>query len=340
MPKKGDEPNEYMKQLHESLINRDTTRFNSNTGTKYITSNGTAAKYIQYLRLLNNGENFNNFDFLKDIDAVKSKIQHYKITTQRNFISGIISVLSMYSSDKRYAKLLDMYKDELFEILDKIKTLDPNERTETQKANWVSMDDIQKKFNALYDKFMNYKDKSKLWPKDYNSLLQLVLLSLYTLIPPRRSQDYAEMYLTNGGKDLDVSKNYFDIDGMHFIFNTYKTQQTYGEQIEELTEENDAKLLDILEVYLKHHPILKSGDFDSLEDVRFLVTKSGGRLYSTYINKILRRIFNKNVGPSILRAVYTSYILAPEIEKLEDTAESMGTSVNKLRQVYNKKDLY
>lgn len=340
-PKRTPDPSDFMIQIYDSLINRDKNRFNSNNGEKYETSKTSADKYIQFLRIVNDGINFDNLDFLKDIEAVITKIQKYKLTTQRNIITSVISVLQMYSNDKRYTKLLDKYRDELSRILEEIKTTtNGNDRTDTQKKNWVSMDDIQKKFNELYDKFLIIKEKDKIYFNDYNILLSLLVLSLYTLIPPRRSQDYVEMYLTNGAENIEKDKNYFDIDSMKFIFNAYKTKKTYGEQIEQLDEETDGKLLDIIEVYLKHHPILKTGDFKDIENVRFLMSKNGGRLYANYINTMLKKIFNgKNVGPSMLRAVYTSYILGPEIEKLEEAAEDMGTSVDKLRSVYNKTDL-
>ena len=59
-----------------------------------------------------------------------------------------------------------------------------------------------------------------------------VALALYSLFPPRRL-DYINMYVIDKAKDAkDTSKNYLLVQkrAMKFIFNAYKTKESYGAQ--------------------------------------------------------------------------------------------------------------
>lgn len=58
-----------------------------------------------------------------------------------------------------------------------------------------------------------------------------VALALYSLFPPRRL-DYINMHVVDKPKQSDKSKNYLVVQKrtMKFIFNTYKTKESYGSQ--------------------------------------------------------------------------------------------------------------
>lgn len=335
MPRQKIDRTVFMNDLFMKLMDREKNRYRKD-GTRYVTSASTAMKYIDYLKLINKGP-FEDLVFLDDTSSVCAMISNYAISTQRNMLASIVTILNMFKDDGRYDSIAVFYGDKLLETIDKYKVCHrDNVRTERQKKNWVDIDEVNKVFNGLYDRFMSVRDLTRLCSTDYNNLLALVILSLYTLIPPRRSSDYIFMYLTDGTHRNAPDKNFLNVNNWILVFNTYKTSKTYGEQVQVLDESKNAKILDILRGYLKFHPILKKGTYRKLEDVRFLVSKSGNRLYCPNINTILQRVFKKRVGPSLLRAIYTTYVLSPELEKINEAAKSMGTSYDKLSRVYNK----
>ena len=53
----------------------------------------TLKSYVSRLKTLNGGKEVDNLAFLYNYDGIIEKIQNYKITTQRNFIIAIVSVL-------------------------------------------------------------------------------------------------------------------------------------------------------------------------------------------------------------------------------------------------------
>ena len=62
--------------------------------------------YTNNLRKLNNGNQIENIDFLKDIEKINEIISKYKPATQRSFIISIISVVK--SEPELYKKYFDL----------------------------------------------------------------------------------------------------------------------------------------------------------------------------------------------------------------------------------------
>lgn len=323
----------FMNTLYDKIMNRKKDRYDKN-GDMYKTSKETAAKYIDYLRILNNGP-FDDLEFLEDMKTIEAMLNNYALTTKKNMISGIMVALDV-EKNKKYK---EMYADILQDISNEYKKTDKqNTRSEKQKDNWIDDNDISDTFNLYLSLFNNFKHKDTLNKKNYENLLSLLILSLYTMIPPRRSKDYLDMYFYDGDSN-DKTKNYYDTDGKRFIFNSFKTSQTYGTQIEEIDDGNDL-LIEILDAYIRFHPVLNNKNHPNLSDIPFLVKYNGSKVNGSYVIKRLSAMFDgKTITPSLLRNVYTTYIIRPELEKVKDYAESMGTSVNKLQNVYSKEDV-
>jgi hypothetical protein len=124
----------------------------------------TIDSYERRLKTLNNGEELDNLSFLYDYDVILEKIQKYKITTQRNFIIAIVSVLknvkTMKSMYDKYSKLLEQYNTEL-------KT--NNVKSESQKENWISQDEVIKVYDELYNQMKKDND-----PELCNALMDVI----------------------------------------------------------------------------------------------------------------------------------------------------------------------
>ena len=91
-------------------------------------------------------------------------------------------------------------------------------KSDKEAANWVSQPELDKIYKDLKAQANALFKKSELSKSDLQTIQNYVILSLYTLIPPRRSLDYTEMKINNIDKK---QSNY--INGKKFIFNTYKT---------------------------------------------------------------------------------------------------------------------
>lgn len=317
--------------IKKSLLNRSTNKFNKD-GEEYKTSTQTANTYINYLRSLSGQKPLKNLNFLEDFDDVINKIEsRYKsIYTKKTVVSAIISILKLLGTD--YDKLISQYSEQLRKYVKYFKeNVNTNEKSKKQEENWVSQEEIENERKKLIEHYEKYKNRKWINKRDYSKLLDLLILLLYTDIATRRRKDYIQCYFADDDTDvMDKSKNFY-YDNM-FIFNNYKTSQTNGQQILEIHD--DSKLREVIATYIKFHPLL---DTDKKpEDIPFLVTYSGLKFHPKYINVALESIFNKKVGPSLLRSIYVSHHLGESIDEIKEKAEEMGTSVNKLINVYNK----
>ena len=108
----------------------------------------------------------------------------------------------------------------------------------------LSNDNIDKISNELKSKVVK-KVRNK---EEYNTLLNNMVLSLYTLHPPRRDIDYSLMKISNNMNDDKF--NYLDMYKKQFIFNNYKTQGKYNSVVVPI----ENKLMKVILIYLNNHP--------------------------------------------------------------------------------------
>ena len=234
---------EFMLQLARSLI-----------AERKITESSANA-YIKVLYAMNDKKAFKNLTFLKAIDAIDTKIKTYAESTQRAITASIVSVLSLVKDKPTFKKPYEHY---YANMMAGTKTANAeagkNEKTATQKDNWISWADVEKKKRELVEEVEKFKDAPELKVREYETLLQLLVLSLYTDIAPRRNQDYLDMYIVKKhNAKMPTDKNYLDVASKKFIFNKYKTAKKYGAQ----TEEIPATLFERIELYLSKHPLWK-----------------------------------------------------------------------------------
>lgn len=268
--------------------------------------------YMKILKNLNDKKEIKNLKFLLKPQSVLDKIKDYKETTQRNVIISIVSVLKALENPL-YKNYYDIMIDMTKKINDNNKN---NEKSDKQKENWISWDDVEKKFNELKN---NLKVSKKPSEEQYDNLLNLVVLSLYVLLPPRRNTDYLEMEITKD-KTEDKNKNYLDLKKEQFIFNVYKTSKKDGQLIVSIPKD----LMDIIKLYLKHHPhklLLKK------ENIPFLVHFNGKKVKENGITRILNKIFDKKIGSSMLRHIYLSSKYGDVLKEQKNDSKLMSHSM-------------
>jgi len=294
---------------------------NDNNVTK-----STAFKYVGDLYRLNEEEPFNSLTFLKDIDKILSVLSDKAVSTQKAYIGSILGVLSLYKSGSKYKNLSKKYNTLLKNMESKNEDkIENNEKTDKQTKNWITWKEVMNTRNNLSNEVNKFIHNKKLKTSQYNKLIELVVLALYTYQPPRRNE-YSNMEIVqaNNGKTKDESKNYLVLKSKSFIFNKYKTSKTYGNQTIKIHDE----LYGLIQKYLKHHPLYKKGK----SNIPFLVNSEGSKLnQSNGITRVLNRVFKdtgKNIGASLLRHSYLSHKFGDELEEKKKIADKMAHSTS------------
>ena len=288
--------------------------------------------YTHNLTKLNGGKPIVNLNFLSKKDVLE-RLDALTPNTRRTYLIAIVSCLKD-RPEKKYKTLYTKFYEPLMALNKELK--DNTHKTEKVKENWVDQSAVQDKrtdLASVIDEVVNLK---KVTEEQYNRLLNAVILSLYTLQPPRRNKDYTEMFIVKKTPE-DSSKNYLEIDGSlwKWIFNNYKTQKKYKQVVADVPDDLKA----ILEVYLKFHPEAKMLKKKTFDPVPFLVHYDGKAIQSsTEMTRILNKIFGKKVGVSMLRASYLTDKYGDKMKDLEDTTHAMGTSVSVAMDNYIKKD--
>ena len=111
-------------------------------------SDGSIKLYIRNLQKLNGGE-IVDFKFLKSPEKIVTKIEKLKNNTKRSVLISIVSVLGCCPDDKKLVKLRKQYYDLMIEKNNEIKESATDEATDDQKKNWISWEDVKKKFEEL-----------------------------------------------------------------------------------------------------------------------------------------------------------------------------------------------
>lgn len=276
--------------------------------------------YLSNIKRLNDNKEPEDYNFLKNTTKILDKIKHLKDNTKRTYLISIVSVLKDQS---KFKKPFDIYYEKMMEYNKNLKT--NTNKSETQSENWMNQDEIRKLWNdSLININQLTKGKRKLEGVDFETLTNFLVLSLYVLIPPRRS-DYLKMKILDDN-EMDKEYNYLDIKNKKFIFQNYKTSGKYKVQEVDIPK----NLMDIINLYMK---------FRKDKTGAFLIKPDGSAIETiNSITRILNKIFNKKISVSMLRNIYLTDKYSEENkEKIKDAA-AMGTSINMIDNNYTKQD--
>lgn len=289
--------------------------------------------YLRNLEKLNDDLPLKNFNFLKDEKNIISKLNDYKDNTKRGYLISITATLSAVKD--KFKALYEKYLKLMVDLSNEIKKKPTQEMTDTQKENWLKWDEVVKKFNDIkikVDSFINHKEINE---SQYNLLLSYVILALYIYNPPRRNLDYQIMNIVKKyDNSFSSDKNYLSYDDNEFIFNVFKTAKREGQVKTDINE----NLKHVINQYLKFHPLIKGKKLIKSSNFPFLVYFNGNQLITVNaITRILNKLFEKNIGSSMLRHIYlTNKYGEDNNEKLKD-AKAMSHSVD-TQKTYIKDD--
>ena len=285
----------------------------------------STTQYLQTLFKLNGSKPFSNLAWTKKYDDVQAIIDTYAKSTQASQYMVLTSVLSLYSEKPTYKKVYAYWREKMLEAKKERDAMPANEKTESQKENWVDWTDVKKKAAQLKEDISSFPLTKKLTMAQFDKLTDYLVLSLYTEIQPRRNQDYLYMYVVkNLPAEEDTNRNYYVINTNQFVFNKYKTAKLYNKQVIDVPHD----LQEVLKLYLDHHPVGVPKSKKDNTPIKLLV-KSDGQDMTTVnaITRILNRVFDKKVGSSMLRHSYLSSKYADTVKNQNADSVAMGHSV-------------
>jgi hypothetical protein len=268
--------------------------------------------YLSRLKALNDGKEPSNYKFLQDTAAIETKLEKYATNSKRGFYIAIVAFLPEKNPARKhyYARMMEINK----------ATRDNTEKSETQKENWMSQEDVKAVWEKLKDEAEPLLKKKQLSEAETNLLQSYVVLSLYVMQPPRRSLDYTEMIVVpKYDENMDKKFNYLSLKDKMFYFNNYKTAGTYKTQAIPIPED----LFNLLKKFRK---------------TGLLLVKNDKAVTPPQITHILNKIFGKKISVSMLRNIYLSSKYGAESKELSKDTDDMGTSVNSAIHTYIKKD--
>lgn len=292
---------DYIKEKRPSLSASSLTTYNSILSNLYKKVFGN--EVIDF-------KNFDNcekiIDHLKDISSNKRK------TT--------LSALVVITDNKKYRELMN-------EDISKYNhEISKQEKSEKQKENWLSDEEIKSTFEEYKKKADLLYKKPTLTMIDLQTIQDFVILALLSgiYIPVRRSLDYVSMKKSG---HIDKQKdNWIDWKKNELVFNIFKTAKYAGTQ--ELTMPSALKR--ILNKWIKQGTHTNYLLFDN----------NSNPLTSVKLNQRFQRIFRKKASVNLLRHSYLTTKFGHTIEQkkdIEDIAKDMGTSADMVENVYVKK---
>jgi len=279
----------------------------------------TIQQYMSLLIRLNNGKNFTSLAFLEDADRVtlfcstpeRGSGISTTVLAQRLFtVSSIIAMYPRCNAYKfAYAQLYERANIAKSSAID--GALPVGEKTEKEKTNWITTEEI-----------VTVRNKLKDLATTQSLYLDYLVLCLYTMIHPRRNRDFQEMKI---GVPTDETVNWYNPDNKTFVFQAYKTAKTYGAIVVNIPEELDHVIQGYLTMVGPQEWLLPQ-----TKSPKFVVLTLN-RIFKTHLDK-------PNVGSSMLRKVAISSDKGYQaFSEVKDMAEAMGHSVDVALKHYLKK---
>ena len=300
--------------------------------------------YLSKLRQLS-GKEYSDLNFLGEervLDEIKKK---KTANTQYNYLNACNSILKCFPEYeeiiKKYSALVTLHQKEMKKVEDENR----GEKNDRESKNWIEWEEVLKRHSELEEQTKIFRSKGEaLTVQQYELLLQYVVLSLYTMLPPRRNRDYHWMKIVNKESSLRFNEeegNYFIVETGKFRFGDYKTVDSHGIQEVKVPEE----LMVILKEYIKYRPKHVEYGESGKKKINWrnqgnLLVKFDGRVVEgdNFMTRILNRIFGKSIACGMLRHSYISKMYRGiNPKQMFDVADAMGHSPQMALGTYAKR---
>ena len=272
-------------------------------------SDKSIATYSSILRNIMKNMLTDNVSKLDESSKVLDYLDEFEPSQRKTKLSALVVLTDNDEYRNQMLKDIRSYND----------SLKSRVKSDKETANWVTQSELLSVYKDLKSQANALFKKSQLSKSDLQNIQSYVILSLYILIPPRRSLDYTEMKINSINKKVD---NY--ITGKKFIFNTYKTARVKGQDSVQIP----TQLKTILNKWLK----VNSTDY-------LLFDSNGGKLTPVKLNQRFEKLFGKKFSTSMIRKLHLSSNYGPTMKKMDEMAEtmkSMGSSSSQINHYVKK----
>jgi len=258
-------------------------------------------------------ENKSIDEIIKEPKQFKKRLeeQDLSIASKSNVVGAILSIFRSSSVIRENNKdLFNIWKDLYDDIKQPLRDkYERGEMSEKQKKAYVSFDEVCSKRDKLEE----------------GSQVRL-LLSLFTLMPAKRAQEFHNMVVLKKEPRRGYN-NYLVINNKYakMVINEYKTSDKYGTIVEYLSKQLKNEIL----ASLNKNPR------------KYLFVKENGKPFADrksfdyWANTQLKRVFdNEHISIGTLRHTYLIHNRPQNDDEREELANSMGHSVD-MQKMYS-----
>jgi hypothetical protein len=287
----------------------------------------TATQTIASLRILNDGKDFRSLLFLTDVPAVVAKLADKTDETQKTYYGRVLAALRVMG-ERRYSRSIRAYT-ELFEgkktTLEKLKK--EGTKTAKEKENWMSWPKVLEMHEAMsliVKGLMETMKERDLTESEYRTVMAHLAMSLYVLMPPRRTTDYLKMWVCEERLLNNKERNYYIRKEGKMYFNNYKTAKTYGQQVVDVPE----RLRDIIDAAMKCTETWRRSRGRARTMPMFCDYEGIHKPAPHTMTLLLNHAFGgKRIASTQLRRIYVSHLYGEEILKMSTEAAAMAHDI-------------
>jgi hypothetical protein len=278
---------------------------------------------------------WNKIDKMIDVNDVDKTVEFlnnkYSKNTAVSYLGTISTIMEILErpQEKQYRKIMEQMKlNNDHKPSDELK-----QKVKNNMISWDELLELQKKKQNKMKPFKTMSvqaiDDKTIWDKT----LEWIVLSLYTLIPPRRNQDYMLMDISKKNDNLTTDRNWYVSKGNGtLIFNVYKTSKTEGQLTIDLT--HYPLLHNTLKTYIKYFrtPLMKHRNETHN---RLLIEWTATPLEKdNRITRILNNATGMKIGSAQLRRIYITEKYGDTHTQQDKDAKLMGHKTS-TQQHYN-----
>lgn len=261
--------------------------------------------YSSILKNLMRELNYQNVTDLNKTKQVLEHLQEMPVNKRKTRLSALVVFTGK-----------DEYREQMLKDINKFNgDVKEQKKSKNEKEAWMQPESINKIYDRLKKRAMVLYKKENRTVKELQEIQDFVLLSLFTLIPPRRAMDYTEMKI----KNIDTKKDNY-IKNKNMIFNIYKTSKNKGVDIIEIPKQ----LKMILNKWIKINP-----------NEYLLFDSNGNKLTSVKVNQRFNKIMDKpNFSVNMFRHIYLTdkyKDTMKEMKEMEKDMEDMGSSMKQAK---------
>jgi len=254
-------------------------------------------------------------DIVKFHKEILENLMTYRPNIRKTKLSAFIVALDQKEkTPKETADIIEDLRKQLYFDAEVIEDQEEKQKlTKSQEENYIDWNAVLKVYESLKTEAEPLFKLENLNKKQFNKLQDFVLLSMYVLIAPRRSLDYAQFKIRNPDLEKD---NYMIMKGRKkdatLIFNAYKNSKRLGKQ--------DIKIPNALRNIINKWILKNPHEY-------LIVNGSGKKIEQPKINLILNNVFGRNIGSSMLRHIFLTQKYGDiDLAEIRKTTEQMGNS--------------